>query len=306
MLVSWAVPKGPTLDPSAKRLAVHVEDHGLDYYDFEGVLGDGYGAGDVIVWDWGTWELTKGDDPLAAVAAGDVHFDLAGAKLGGRFVLVKRGRGPDDWLLLKKRDAAAVDGWNAEDHPRSVKTGRTNDEVLAEDEARRPASPATSGRPVAVVDIDGVVADVRHRLHHIERRPKDWDAFFEAAAADPPHPEGVAIVDTLAAEHDIVFVTGRPSSLRRTTEAWLDDHGMGGHRLDMRPPGDRRPAAQVKLELVGELGQDRTVDVVVDDDQRVLDALAGAGYATFAATWEVRSPDDIEALERAQEEEGRT
>ena len=76
MLVSWAVPKGPTLDPTARRLAVHVEDHPLDYYDFEGVIAAGeYGGGDVIVWDWGTWELVEGDDPLAAIAAGDLHLD---------------------------------------------------------------------------------------------------------------------------------------------------------------------------------------------------------------------------------------
>src|SRR6476619_7416223 len=82
VLLSWAVPKGPTLDPDTRRLAVQVEDHPLDYYDFEGVIPAGeYGGGDVIVWDWGTWELDRGDadqpveDALAAVAAGDVHFD---------------------------------------------------------------------------------------------------------------------------------------------------------------------------------------------------------------------------------------
>src|SRR5207249_6735728 len=80
--------------------------------------------------DWGTWELTEGDDPLAAVEAGDVHFEVHGQKLAGRFVLVRRGRGPrDQWLLIKKRDEDAVAGWETEDHPRSVKSGRTNDEV---------------------------------------------------------------------------------------------------------------------------------------------------------------------------------
>ena len=82
VLVSWAVPKGPTLDPDVKRMAVHVEDHPLDYFDFEGVIPAGeYGGGDVIVWDWGTWALAKGDDPLAAIEAGDLHVDLHGEKL---------------------------------------------------------------------------------------------------------------------------------------------------------------------------------------------------------------------------------
>ncbi len=135
VLASWAVPKGPTLDPAVRRLAVHVEDHPLDYYDFEGVIAAGeYGGGDVIVWDWGTWELVEGDDPLAAIAAGDVHLALDGAKLRGRFALVRRGsdrRDREQWLLIKKRDDDAVAGWDPEEHPRSVKSGRTNDEVLA-------------------------------------------------------------------------------------------------------------------------------------------------------------------------------
>lgn len=138
VLVSWAVPKGPTLDPEVKRMAVHVEDHPLDYFDFEGVIPEGeYGGGDVIVWDWGTWSAADGEDPLAAIESGDLHLDLAGEKLRGRFVLVRRGNGrgrageQEQWLLLHKRDEHAVAGWDPEDHPRSVKSGRTNDEVKA-------------------------------------------------------------------------------------------------------------------------------------------------------------------------------
>jgi bifunctional non-homologous end joining protein LigD len=134
VLVSWAVPKGPTLDPRARRLAVHVEDHPLDYFDFEGVIPDGYGAGDVIVWDWGTWEPADGQDPEEALKAGELHFDLHGQKLQGRFVLVRTkttGAGKEQWLLLHKNDDAAVRGWDPEEHPESVKTGRTNDDVAA-------------------------------------------------------------------------------------------------------------------------------------------------------------------------------
>jgi bifunctional non-homologous end joining protein LigD len=123
VLVSWAVPKGPTLDAAIKRMAVHVEDHPVDYYDFEGVIPRGeYGGGDVIVWDWGTWTLVDG-----SVARGDLHFSLDGIKLRGRFALLRRGT--EQWLLIHKRDAESVSGWNPEDYPRSVKSGLTNDEI---------------------------------------------------------------------------------------------------------------------------------------------------------------------------------
>ena len=136
VLASWAVPNGPTLDPAAKRLAVHVEDHPIEYIDFEGVIPAGeYGGGDVIVWDTGTWEPHETDDPVAAVAAGELHADVKGNKLKGRLILVQSGRGREDsnqWLLLHKNDEYAVPGWNAEDYPRSVLSGRTNDEVKAD------------------------------------------------------------------------------------------------------------------------------------------------------------------------------
>jgi len=134
VLVSWAVPKGPTLDPDVRRMAVHVEDHPLGYFDFEGVIPAGeYGGGDVIVWDWGTWEPADDQEPMEAIESGDLHVDLHGEKLRGRFVLVRRGQAGDEqqWLLLHKRDDDAVTGWDPEDHPCSVKTGRTNDEVKA-------------------------------------------------------------------------------------------------------------------------------------------------------------------------------
>jgi bifunctional non-homologous end joining protein LigD len=136
VLVSWAVPKGPTLDPGVRRMAVHVEDHPLEYFDFEGVIPAGeYGGGDVIVWDQGTWEPHGTDDPAAAVAAGELHAEVHGEKLHGRLVLVRRDDrdgSQDEWLLLHKRDDHAVEGWDPEEHPRSVVTGRTNDEVKSD------------------------------------------------------------------------------------------------------------------------------------------------------------------------------
>jgi bifunctional non-homologous end joining protein LigD len=163
VLVSWAVPKGPTLDSVVRRMAVHVEDHPIEYFDFEGVIPHGqYGAGDVIVWDWGTWTPeAETPDPAAAIAAGELKFVLAGQKLKGRFTIVRTSRRPgsapttafeddsEQWLLIKKRDATAVPGWDAEDFPQSVRTGRTNDEVKANRDAIW-----ISEQPAAVAEID--------------------------------------------------------------------------------------------------------------------------------------------------------
>jgi bifunctional non-homologous end joining protein LigD len=139
VLASWAVPRGPSLDPSARRLAVHVEDHPIEYIDFEGVIPHGeYGGGDVIVWDRGQWEPYGTDDPAAAVAEGELHADVWGEKLSGRFVLVRTGSdrsGKEQWLMFHKRDEHAQQGWDPEAFPRSVKSGRTNDEVAAEPDA---------------------------------------------------------------------------------------------------------------------------------------------------------------------------
>ena len=164
VLVSWAVPKGPSLDPAARRMAIHVEDHPLEYFDFEGVIpARQYGAGDVIVWDWGTWEPeAETPDPVAAIVNGELKLRLQGQKLGGRFTIVRTSRRPgsaprtafeddqgEQWLLIHKRDANAVPGWDAEDHPQSVKSGRTNDEVKAN-------APAiwVSAMPAASAEID--------------------------------------------------------------------------------------------------------------------------------------------------------
>jgi bifunctional non-homologous end joining protein LigD len=140
VLLSWAVPKGPTLDPDQKRLAVHVEDHPIEYGDFEGVIPDGYGAGTVMLWDAGTreWEPETAADVDAALRKGDVKFILHGVKLRGRFALIHTGnrmggnRGSENaWLLIKKRDEPAVPGWDAAASAWSVKTGRTLDEIAA-------------------------------------------------------------------------------------------------------------------------------------------------------------------------------
>ncbi len=164
VLVSWAVPKGPSLDPDVRRMAVHVEDHPLEYFDFEGVIpARQYGAGDVIVWDWGTWEPEhETADPGPSIEKGELKFRIHGQKVRGRFTIVRTSRRPgsaprtafeddegEQWLLLHKRDPDAVAGWDAEDFPQSVKSGRTNDEVKAN-------APAiwVSEAPAATAEID--------------------------------------------------------------------------------------------------------------------------------------------------------
>jgi bifunctional non-homologous end joining protein LigD len=130
-LKSWAVPKGPTLDPAEKRLAMMVEDHPIEYGSFEGVIPTGnYGAGSVMLWDRGTYELLGDASAEEQLTRGDFKFRVHGEKITGEFAIVrmKRGKG-NEWLLLKKKDAAAQPGWNTEDHAVSVLTGRTQEEI---------------------------------------------------------------------------------------------------------------------------------------------------------------------------------
>lgn len=131
-LKSWAVPKGPTQDPEPKRFAAMVEDHPISYGDFEGNIPAGnYGAGSVMLWDRGTFELIGDAPPLDQIARGDLKFRLSGEKLKGEFALVHmKGKGKgNDWLLLKKKDTEARPGWDVEEYARSVKTGRTQEEI---------------------------------------------------------------------------------------------------------------------------------------------------------------------------------
>ncbi len=128
VLVSWAIPKGPTLNPAERRLAAHVEDHPVDYYDFEGTIPKGeYGGGTVMVWDWGTFELEEAT-PAESLRRGEVKFRLNGLRLTGRYALV-RTRSEKDWLLIKKKDEAADPNFDIEKFDTSVKTGRTKEEI---------------------------------------------------------------------------------------------------------------------------------------------------------------------------------
>lgn len=142
VMPSWAVPKGPTLDPAIKRLAMQTEDHPIDYRHFEGAIPEGqYGAGDVIIWDEGVYipekEISKGVREqvidkkeaerlmLAGIEKGEIKFFLKGKRLKGSFALVKTGfGGRNSWLLIKHRDEFAKEGYDAKDHIASVVSKR--------------------------------------------------------------------------------------------------------------------------------------------------------------------------------------
>jgi phosphoglycolate phosphatase-like HAD superfamily hydrolase len=156
--------------------------------------------------------------------------------------------------------------------------------------------------PVAVVDIDGVLADVRHRLHHLRGPHKHWDAFFAAAPDDVPLDEGRAVAERLAQDCELVYLSGRPDRYRDDTVAWLDGHDLPPGQVMLRPDGDRRPARMFKLERLAEIAADRNVAVVVDDDPAVCAAARKRGFTVFQATW--MGPEDT--LYDAQEREGRT
>jgi bifunctional non-homologous end joining protein LigD len=159
VLLSWAVPKGPSLDPKTKRLAMHVEDHPFDYGTFEGVIPSGYGAGIVMLWDQGTW-TPQTDDVDAALKKGDLKFTLDGYKLKGSWVLVRtrgygdaRGGAGRSWLLIKHRDEWAGDLDIAEFAPLSVKTNQDFHEILAADnpDVWRSHKPAEGGETGAML-----------------------------------------------------------------------------------------------------------------------------------------------------------
>jgi bifunctional non-homologous end joining protein LigD len=136
VLASWAVPKGPSLNPRDKRLAMMTEDHPLDYADFEGVIPEGnYGAGQVMVWDRGGYEVEGDGSAAEQLAAGELRFTLYGEKLRGGFVLINTGRRETDprqrkrWLLIKERDEFADPTWDIDQQDWSVLTRRGIKEI---------------------------------------------------------------------------------------------------------------------------------------------------------------------------------
>ena len=145
VLKSWAVPKGPSLDPAQKRLAVQVEDHPFDYKDFEGIIPEGnYGAGQVIIWDRGFYQHPAAKNSqeneqllLDGLRQGNLKFVLAGEKLKGEFALVKTKQDEKSWLLIKKKDSYATTADILKEN-RSVESHRTLEEIAAAEDEEDP------------------------------------------------------------------------------------------------------------------------------------------------------------------------
>jgi hypothetical protein len=182
------------------------------------------------------------------------------------------------------------------------------------------AAPGEARPSVAVFDIDGVLADVRHRLRHVAARPKDWEAFFAEAPLDPPLAEGVGAVASAArAGHVVMYLTGRPERCRRATLDWLAAQGLPRGELFMRDDTDRRPARVTKVATLRRLSQHFRIDAFVDDDAAVVKAVRAAGFPVLHAEWMLASTSGVDAapgswdaastqevLFEIQEDEGRT
>jgi bifunctional non-homologous end joining protein LigD len=265
VLRSWAVPKGPSVNPDDKRLAVHVEDHPLEYADFEGLIPEGnYGAGAVIVWDRGEWVALE--DPIAGLAKGKLLFDLRGYKLRGRWTLVKIKKAEREWLLIKERDAHVRDpGSEFPEH--SVLSGLTVEELTVghdraagvRDRIRALGAPAGDVQPdgahlmlaetsAEAFDRDGWVFEIKYDGYRmlaeggagegrlVSRNGNDFTASFpELARALRALPFGPVLFDGEVVAHD---AAGLPSFQRLQKRARLT-----------RGPDVRRAAVELPAAL---------------------------------------------------------
>lgn len=168
---------------------------------------------------------------------------------------------------------------------------------------------------MAVIDIDGVLADVRHRLHHIQGRPRDWDAFFGEVSADAVLEDGRReVMAAVASGLGIVYLTGRPERCMPDTVHWLERHEFPEGDLLMRRDSDRRPARLLKVEALRRLSGSCEIAYLLDDDPEVLAAAAAAGYPVRAADWLPRGDSSgaagadagLDVLREAQENLGRS
>lgn len=157
-----------------------------------------------------------------------------------------------------------------------------------------------SERPLAVFDIDGVLADVSHRLHFLDIHR--WERFFRAADSDPLLDEGADRLREAQIDHDVVYLTGRPERNRGLTQRWLARHDLPTGPLYMRSDDDLRPARYVKREVLRRLSRTREVASVLDDDPAVVRMLEADGWPVELATWLPHSS----TLQDAQERQGRT
>lgn len=292
VLLSWSVPKGPSLHPETRRLAVQVEDHPLDYGDFEGIIPKGqYGGGTVLLWDRGTWKPEA--DPRNGLEKGHLVFELAGERLRGRFHLVRSGREPKQWLLFKSKDAhakkSADDVADRNDH--SVASGRTMKQIAdAKDRTwqsnraeKAVPSPKRSERR-AVVDVALQTAETETLVELVERLPTtetftnlDKVLFGEQGLTKAALVAYYAVM----AEQILPHLRGRPLTFKRCP------NGASAHCFFQKHPGKGASEALRYVPLVESDGAKEKY--MIADDRDGLYAAAQAG-ALELHVWGSRDP----------------
>ena len=303
VLASWAVPKGPTLDTSERRLAMKVEDHPYEYRTFEGVIPRGsYGAGEVIVWDEGTYTLAEGTDPAAEIAAGKIKFIMRGKKLGGMFTLVKikprSGESGEPWLLIKDHDKFENGSYDPEDHPESARSGKTLKDIAASTNAKtwksdRPAAAKSTlkRRPAG----EPIPADVTPMLAIAVDEPFDddawlfevkWDGYRAIAAIDADKTvtltsrNGIDLLERFSGLESIGAAFKSRPVLVDGEICVLDEHGrssFGG--LQSRNPGDAG-LTFVAFDLLYAGGKDLR-DVPLEERKAKLERLIVPGHGVL-------------------------
>jgi len=299
VLASWAIPKGPSLDTGERRLAMHVEDHPFDYRTFEGVIPAGnYGAGEVIVWDEGTYALAEGTDPVAEIAAGKIKFVLAGTKLHGMFTLVKiKNRGDehgDPWLLIKDHDEFVDPAYDVDEHPESVVSGKTLADLAGNPKAKtwisdRPA--AAPKKRTRVATAEPVPHDVSPMLATLVEHPFDdpawafevkWDGYRAIASIDAAGTVALTSrngLDLLARFPDLASIGGAFRSLPVVADGEicvLDERGRSSFQAlqsTMKAPRGKRPTlTYVAFDLLYADGRDLRA-LPLDERKAKLEAL---------------------------------
>ncbi len=328
VLVSWAVPKGPSLDPGKKRLAVRVEDHPVEYGDFEGTIPKGeYGGGTVMLWDTGTWEPVG--DPRRGLEKGELKFRLSGERLHGGWVLVHtRGAGGEEenqWLLIKERDDDARPGdpdpWGADD--RSAATGRTMEEIAAGKAPRRRRARARDGGAKREGGAQRAAAMLDAAEDAGSRVPASVPLSLATAVGEPPEGDGwlheikydgyriaarVSRTGVRLFSRNQLDWTARFSEVAEALEAlatdgaWLDgevvvldargvsDFGRLQRVVDEGQPGD---LTYIAFDLLFEDGEDLRALPLVERKRRLEQLLRRSGQAAHGV---VRFGDHIEGL----------
>ncbi|AYD05177.1 DNA ligase D [Neorhizobium sp. NCHU2750] len=294
---SWAVTKGPSLDPGDKRLAVEVEDHPLDYGDFEGTIPKGeYGGGTVMLWDRGYWEPEGRSSPEEALAKGDFKFSLEGDRLHGSFVLVRMRHDRDggkrtNWLLIKHHDEFSVDEDGAavlETNMKSVASGRTMD-AIASGKGRKPKPFMLSE---AVVEADavwdssqGLAAEERQAGHNIKPKASKKPAMAKGVSSEMPDFIAPQLCETL----------DRPPS----GKGWIHEIKFDGYRIQMRvEDGDvtlktRKGVDWTKKWAAISAAASSLPDCIIDGEICALDENGAPDFAALQAALSEGKTDEL-------------